>query len=126
MGQFKIIKDLKLGDAKAITLEKRIEESEYSLAPTTGMLEEREGTLRAKEAQLLDALQRHSSVEEKATADVKELRLVSSKLRQRLDEQEEESLRLTASVEAMRHGEGFDYDALIQMPTFDDIRQYLL
>lgn len=65
-------------------------------------------------------------MEEKAAADVIELRLVSSYLWQRMDEQEEESLRLTASVEAMRHGEGFDYDALIQLSAFEDIHQYML
>lgn len=118
MGQFEIIKDLKMGDAKTITLEKRIEEAEDSLAATMGMLKECDGTLQVKEAQLLDALQRLRSVEEKATANVKELRLVSSQLQQRLDEQEDERLRLTTSVEAVQQGEGLDYDALIQTPTF--------
>lgn len=43
-----------------------------------------------------------------------------------MDEQEEEGLHLTASVEAMRQGEGLDDDALIQTPAFKDIHQYLL
>lgn len=126
MGQFEIINDLKTVDAKAIALEKKIEESEDSLAAAMEMLEECELTLRAKEAQILDVLQRLRSVEENAAVDVKELRLVSSELRQQLDEQEEESLRLIASVDAMRHGEGLDYDALIQTPVLKDICQYLL
>lgn len=86
------------------------------------MLEECKSTLRVKEAQLFKAIERLKSVEEKAVVDAKELRLVSLELRQRLDEYKEENLHLTASVEAMRQGEGLDYNPLIQTPAFEEIR----
>lgn len=110
------------GDERIAALEKKAAEAEDSFAAMARMLEERKSTLRVKEAQLFEAMERLKSVEEKAVVDTKELRLVSSEPRQRLDEQKEEDLRLTASVEAMRQGEGLDYNPLIQTPTFEEIR----
>lgn len=51
---------------------------------------------------------------------------MSTELRQRLDVEEEESEKLIATVEDMQKGVGLDFEALIQLPTFEEIRLHLL
>lgn len=67
-------------------------------------LEEREGALRMKEAQLLEALNHRQSLEEQTSMIIRETRLVSADLHQRLDVQEEEGEKLMQIIEGMYRG----------------------
>lgn len=72
---------------------------------------------------MLDCLR---TLEEKAAAETKELRLISAELCQRLDAQEEEGEKLVATVDDMRRGIGLDFETLIQTLAFKKIQLHLL
>lgn len=58
--------------------------------------------------------------------EMRELRLISAYLRQRLDTQEEEGEKLEATMEEMQRGVGLDFLILINTPAFEEIHLYLL
>lgn len=87
-------------------------------------LEEREGALRVKEAQILEALNHHQSLKKQSSSIIRETRLVSADLRQRLDVQEEEGEKLMQITEGMCHGECLEFWILINTRGFEEIRVY--
>lgn len=77
IAQFEVLKDFTIRDERQATLEKKIAETEDNFAMAAKSLE-REGTLRVKEAHLLEALDRHRSLEVQTTEKMRELRLLST------------------------------------------------
>lgn len=105
-----------MGDEMRAALERKASEAEDNFAMVAKTLEEHEATLRAKEAQLLEALDHHRSLEGKTKTEMNELWLISADLRQRLDAQEEEGERLAVMMEEMQNGVGLDFTTLINTP----------
>lgn len=78
------------GDKKLAILEKKASEVKDNFVVVLRTLEEREATLCAKKAQLVEVLDRLRTLEEKFATEARELRLVSTDLHQYLNAEEEE------------------------------------
>lgn len=94
IAQFEILKDLAIGDEKQIALERRATEAEYNFVVAAKSLEEHKGAFRVKEAQLLEAVNCHRSLEEQTSSIIRETRLDCADLRQRFDAQKDEGAKL--------------------------------
>lgn len=68
--------DLAIGDEKQADLEKKTSEAKDNFTLATKSMEECEGTMGVKEAQLLKALDRHRSLEVQTMAEMRELPLI--------------------------------------------------
>lgn len=109
-----------------MAMERKVVDAEDSFAEAMRSLEEHNASLRMKDAQLREVMEKLQSLKGKSAFEAREIQLLSAKLCQRLDTQEEEGERLIARVEAINKGIGLDFEALIQTPAFDEIRLYLL
>lgn len=111
-----------MGNARQAALEKKASEAEDNFAVVAKILEEREATLRVKEAQLLEFLDHHRSLEGQTTAEMRELQLIAADLQQCFDTEEQECEKLAFTMEEMRSGVGLDFTTLINMPAFEETR----
>lgn len=96
-----------------MALERKAADTEDSLVEAMRSLEERDASLRVKDAQLWEAMEKLRSLEGKFASKAREMQLLSAELCQRIDVQEEESERLITRVEAMSKRIGLDFQALI-------------
>lgn len=89
-------------------------------------LEKCDTTLRAKEAQLIEALDHLQTLEGRIVTETRELRLELANLYQRHYAQEDEGKKLAATVEDMWMGIGLDFETVINTPAFKEIQMHQL
>lgn len=103
-------------------MEKKASEAEDNFAVVAKILEEREATLRVKEAQLLEFLDHHRSLEGRTMAKMRELQLIAADLQQCFDAKEQEFKKLAFTMEEMRSGVSLDFTTLSNTPAFEETR----